>query len=102
MGYGVVEKKRLGFWDKVWFGKRMVSFVVEVWYNGDSMEEIKGQLREIILNLYGVEILAEVSVAPEGQKDASGRKIDYATNVAMRLAGQLKRKPKEIAEEIKE
>lgn len=63
------------------------------------MEEIRECLKTEIAKLFDVEILPEVTVAPEGQG------ADYATNVAMRLSGMLKAKgegvsPREIAEAI--
>ncbi|MBP3899708.1 arginine--tRNA ligase [Candidatus Saccharibacteria bacterium] len=63
------------------------------------MEEIRECLKTEIAKLFDVEILPEVTVAPEGQG------ADYATNVAMRLSGMLKAKgegvsPREIAETI--
>ena len=39
MGHGVVEKKRLVFGNKVWYGKRMVCLSVEMWYNGKEQFE---------------------------------------------------------------
>ena len=74
---------------------------VEMWYN-KGMEDIKQQLSTIIKDLYGLEVEPKVTVAPEGQRDERGRRVDYATNVAMRLAGKLKRKPQEIAAEMAE
>lgn len=63
------------------------------------MEEIREKLEKEIEKLFGVEIEPEVTVAPENQ-DA-----DYATNVAMRLAGELRKRgenatPIEVAERI--
>ena len=60
------------------------------------MEEIRECLKTEIAKLFDVEILPEVTVAPEGQGD-------YACNAAMRVAGTLKAKgetrtPREIAE----
>lgn len=60
------------------------------------MEEIRECLKTEIAKLFDVEILPEVTVAPEGQGD-------YACNAAMRVAGRLKAKgetkaPREIAE----
>lgn len=60
------------------------------------MEEIRECLKTEIARLFDVEILPEVTVAPEGQGD-------YACNAAMRVAGRLKAKgetrtPREIAE----
>ena len=59
------------------------------------MEEIKKQLKQIIKELFDIEIEPEVTEAPEGVE------ADYSSNVAMRLAGRLHKKPMEIAEEIK-
>ena len=58
------------------------------------MESIAKKLKEVIQKLFGVEVEPEVTVAPEKFE------ADYASNVAMRLAGQLGRSPREIAEEI--
>ena len=60
------------------------------------MENIRECLKTEIAKLFDVEILPEVTVAPEGQGD-------YACNAAMRVAGKLKAKgetraPREIAE----
>ncbi len=60
------------------------------------MENIRECLKTEIAKLFDVEILPEVTVAPEGQGD-------YACNAAMRVAGRLKAKgetraPREIAE----
>ena len=63
------------------------------------MEEIRECLRKEISKLFDVEIEPEVTVAPEEQG------ADYASNIAMRLAGIMKAKgearaPREIAESI--
>ena len=60
------------------------------------MEEIKNKLKEIIRGLFGVEMEPEVTVAP-GNTGA-----DYATNVAMRLAKEVGKNPREIAAAIVE
>ena len=63
------------------------------------MNEIRDCLRAEIKRLFDVEIEPEVVVAPEAQA------ADYASNVAMRVAGMLKVKgeqiaPREVAERI--
>ena len=60
------------------------------------MEKLREQIRKVVYELFNVEVEPEVTVAPE----AAG--ADYASNVAMKLAGQLGRKPREVAEEIAE
>ncbi|MDO5481396.1 MAG: arginine--tRNA ligase, partial [Candidatus Saccharibacteria bacterium] len=60
------------------------------------MEEIREKLREIILGIFEVEVEPEVTVAPEGMP------ADFASNVAMKLAGRLHSAPMEIAGKIKE
>ena len=56
------------------------------------MDEIREQIEQAILKLFGegvaAEIVTEVTVAPEGQ-DA-----DYASNIAMKLVGVLKKEEK--------
>ncbi len=47
------------------------------------MEEIRENLKKEVKKLFDVEIEPEVVVAPEGQN------ADYASNVAMRIAGEL-------------
>ena len=78
------------------------------------MEEIKQLLTDIIKKLYEVEVEPEVTVAPEGQmvqsrdganddsRAAGGvaRQAEWATNVAMRLAKEVKKAPREIEGEI--
>ena len=59
------------------------------------MEKIREVLKKVIYALYGVELEADVTVAPEGTG------ADYATNVAMRLAKVAHKAPMIIAEEIK-
>ena len=63
------------------------------------MNEIKVCLKSEIKRLFDVDFDPEVTIAPEGQK------ADFASNVAMRIAGMLKAKgesrtPREIAELI--
>lgn len=59
------------------------------------MEKIRQVLKQVVGALYGVEIEADVTVAPEGTG------ADYATNLAMRLAKVVHKAPMVIAEEIK-
>lgn len=58
------------------------------------MEEIKLELEGVIKRVFGIDFEVEVVMAPEGVG------ADYASNVAMRLAGVLRRKPMEIAGEL--
>lgn len=58
------------------------------------MENLREQIKVIVKKIFDVEIEPEVTVAPEN----SG--ADYASNVAMKLAGQVGRNPREVAEEI--
>ena len=63
------------------------------------MEEIRECLKTEISKLFDVDLEPEVVVAPEEQN------ADYASNIAMRLAGMLKAKgesvaPREVAEKI--
>jgi len=60
------------------------------------MNEIATKLAEIIKRVFDVEITPELTVAPEEAK------ADYATNVAMQMAGRLKQNPREIATKIVE
>lgn len=70
------------------------------------MEEIREKLQKVIGRVFGIEFVPEVTVAPELEGETDFR-ADYATNVAMKLAGKLKketgekRTPREIAEKIK-
>ena len=64
------------------------------------MEQIQEQLKNVIKELFGVEVSPVVTEAPEGMKMASGEKVDYSSNVAMALTRELKRNPREIASEI--
>lgn len=59
------------------------------------MENIREKLTEVIKELFGVEVVPEMAVAPE----ETG--ADYASNVAMRLAKVARKAPILIAEEIK-
>lgn len=59
------------------------------------MDKYADQISQVVNDLYGQTIDAELT-RPEP------RFGDYATNVAMRLAGPLSRRPRDIAEEIKE
>ena len=63
------------------------------------MEEIKTELKKVVGELFGREVSVEVEAA-SGQKLGDGRDVDFASNVAMKLAGELKRNPREIAAEI--
>lgn len=58
------------------------------------MEEIREALNRIVREQFSVQLEPELTIADE-------QFGDYATNVAMQLAGQLKRNPKDIAEEVK-
>lgn len=58
------------------------------------MDKYADQISQVVNDLYGQTIDAELT-RPEPKFG------DYATNVAMRLAGQLHRRPRDIAEEIK-
>ncbi len=58
------------------------------------MEQIRKALKKVVYALYGVEMEADVTVAPEGTG------ADYATNVAMRLAKVAHKAPMVIAQEI--
>ena len=55
------------------------------------MEEIRKQLAEAVKQLFGVEIEPEVTPAPE----ETG--ADYASNVAMKLAKEVHKNPREVA-----
>ena len=58
------------------------------------MEQIKQKIAAAVGELYGVELEPEVTVAAEGVR------ADVASNVAMRLAKQVGKAPRAIAEEI--
>ena len=58
------------------------------------MEEIKQKLQEAIAKLYKIKVEPGVSVAPKNFE------ADYSTNVAMQLAKQIEKSPREAAEEI--
>ena len=60
------------------------------------MEKIRDRLKEIIRELFGVEMEPEVTVAP----DNTG--ADFASNVAMKLAKEVGKSPREVAEKIVE
>ena len=60
-----------------------------------AMNKYADQVKQVVKDLYGVDINAELT-RPEAKFG------DYATNVALRLAGQLKRPPRDIANEIKQ
>lgn len=58
------------------------------------MKQIKERLEIIVKQLYRREVLVELVVAPEGM-------ADWATNIALKLAKEIGKSPREIAEEIK-
>ncbi len=58
------------------------------------MDGIRTALTRIVHELFGVKVTPELTVTDE-------QFGDYATNVAMQLAGQLGRNPRQIAEELK-
>ena len=60
------------------------------------MEEIRKQLAETVKRLFGVEIEPEVTPAPE----ETG--ADYASNVAMKLAKEVHKNPREVASMLAE
>lgn len=57
------------------------------------MEEIREALARCVHDTFDTDVRLELTMADE-------QFGDYATNVAMQLAGQLKRNPREIAEEL--
>ena len=59
------------------------------------MEELKTSIRKLAHDLFGVDVDPELT-RPEEQFG------DYSTNVALQLAAQLGRKPREIAEQLAE
>ena len=58
------------------------------------MEDIKNKLEKVISDLFGIDVEANVTEAP---KDFEA---DYSTNVAMQICKQVKKTPREVAEEI--
>jgi len=58
------------------------------------MEDIRKQIEMVVKDLFGVDVQVVLSVVPEGVEG------DYACNVAMQLAKQVGKPPREIAEEI--
>ena len=64
------------------------------------MEEIRERLEDAVREVFGVEVLKQIEV--EVMEAPEGTGADYASNVAMRLAGVLKIAPREIAERIRE
>ena len=62
----------------------------------EKMEEIQEKLKEIVSRLFSLEVVPEVTVAPENTE------ADFASNVAMKLSRELHKNPREIAEKIKE
>jgi arginyl-tRNA synthetase len=57
-------------------------------------EQLKTNLEKIIKDLYDVDIKVELEI-PKDQTNG-----DFATNIAMKLAGQLQKNPREIADAI--
>src|SRR5262245_45380770 len=57
------------------------------------MEEMKATLTGVIKNVFDIDVSAELT-RPDAQFG------DYATNVALQLAGRLKSNPREVAEEL--
>ena len=57
------------------------------------MQQLHTQLASVIQDLYGIDVQPELT-RPDEQFG------DYATNVAMQLAGRLRRNPREVAEEL--
>ncbi|MGH7158277.1 MAG: arginine--tRNA ligase [Candidatus Saccharimonadales bacterium] len=57
------------------------------------MEEIREILSKVVTKHFALQVRPELTIADE-------QFGDYATNVAMQLAGQLKRSPRDIAEEL--
>ena len=57
------------------------------------MEEMQKTLAGVIQNVFNVEVKVELT-RPDAQFG------DYATNVALQLAGRLQRNPREVAEEL--
>ncbi len=57
------------------------------------MEPLQRTLAQVIKELFGIELIPELS-RPDEQFG------DYATNAAMQLAGTLQRRPRDIAEEL--
>lgn len=62
-------------------------------YNVRVMQSIHSALVSVIRDLYSVDVWPELT-RPDEQFG------DYATNVAMQLAGRLRRSPREVAEEL--
>ena len=63
------------------------------------MDQIKDILTKIIHNLFSVPESFSVEVTPAPELEASGDfRADFATNVAMKLAGTLHKNPREVAE----
>lgn len=60
-----------------------------------DMEKIQKQLKQVVRQLFGNDLLVELTVAPEETGS------DYASNVAMKLAKVAHKAPMMIAEEIK-
>ncbi len=69
-----------------------------MWYNED-MNEIRERIEKVVKELFGVVETPEVTPAPE--LGTGEFRADFATNVAMKLAGKLRKNPREVAEEIK-
>lgn len=68
---------------------------VEKCYNFDIMNNLKEQIKGLINDLYGVDdVVVDFASVPS---EIEG---DYSTNVAMRLARQAGKNPRQIAEEL--
>ncbi len=72
------------------------------------MDKIRNILKEIIERVFSVEVDVEVTLAPELDEKGINDTFspDFATNVAMKLAGELRKRgekanPREIAETLK-
>ena len=65
------------------------------------MDQIKDILTKIIHNLFSVPESFSIEVTPAPELEANGDfRADFATNVAMKLAGMLHKNPREIAETL--
>lgn len=65
------------------------------------MDQIKDILTNIIHNLFSVPENFSVEVTPAPELEANGDfRADFATNVAMKLAGILHKNPREVAESL--
>ena len=59
------------------------------------MDELQIQLTGVVQQLFGVEIVPELTVAPDGTR------ADYASNIALKLAKVVGKSPREVAEAIR-